>query len=87
MPASCGDFGPILDALVDQRTLMAFADKYGFPLSKRLIDAEIAQIPGTKGLNGQFSEQAYQHIPGAAAADRLRRCGRSSAAGCSSGCC
>src|SRR6476661_7855381 len=50
-----GDFGPLLDALLDQRTLMAFADKYGFPLSKRLIDAEIAQLPNTKGLNGQFS--------------------------------
>jgi peptidyl-prolyl cis-trans isomerase D len=55
-----GDFNPVLDGLIDQRTLMAFADKYSFPLSKRLIDAEIAQIPGTKGLNGQFSEQAYQ---------------------------
>jgi peptidyl-prolyl cis-trans isomerase D len=55
-----GDMGGILDALIDQRTLMAFADKYAFPLSKRLIDAEIAQIPATKGLNGQFSEQAYQ---------------------------
>jgi peptidyl-prolyl cis-trans isomerase D len=55
-----GDFGAILDALLDQRTLMAFADRYAFPLSKRLIDAEIAQIPGTKGLNGQFNEQSYQ---------------------------
>jgi peptidyl-prolyl cis-trans isomerase D len=55
-----GDFDAILDALLDQRTLMAFADKYRFPLSKRLVDAEIAQIPQTKGLNGQFSEQAYQ---------------------------
>ena len=41
---------------------MAFANKFGFPLSKRLVDAEIAQIPGTKGLNGQFSEQAYQQF-------------------------
>ena len=57
-----GDFGPLLDALLDQRTLMAFADKYGFPLSKRLIDAEIAQLPNTKGLNGQFSAQAYQQF-------------------------
>ena len=40
-----GDFTTILDALVDQRTMLAFADKFGFPLSKRLIDAEIAQIP------------------------------------------
>jgi peptidyl-prolyl cis-trans isomerase D len=54
------DFEPILEDLIDQRTLIAFADKYGFPLSKRMIDAEIAQIPGTKGLNGQFSEQAYR---------------------------
>jgi peptidyl-prolyl cis-trans isomerase D len=55
-----GDFDTILDALIDQRTLIAFASKYDFHLSKRLIDAEIAQIPGAKGLNGQFSQQAYQ---------------------------
>jgi peptidyl-prolyl cis-trans isomerase D len=46
--------------MIDERSLMAFADKYGFPLSKRMIDAEIAQIPSTKGLNGQFSEDAYR---------------------------
>ena len=57
-----GDLNPVLDALVEQRALMAFADKYGFPLSKRLIDAEIAQIPSAKGLNGQFSEQAYRQF-------------------------
>src|SRR3954470_7505395 len=54
------DFGPILDEMVDERSLIAFADKYGLPLSRRLIDAEIAQIPAAKGLNGQFSEQAYR---------------------------
>src|SRR4051812_22895363 len=57
-----GDFETILSALIDQRTLIAFASKYGFHLSKRLIDAEIAQIPGTKGVAGQFSEQAYQQF-------------------------
>src|SRR5437660_612175 len=59
-PAIMGDFNPIIDDLINQRTLMAFADKYGFPLSKRLIDAEIARLPAAKGLNGQFSDQAYQ---------------------------
>jgi peptidyl-prolyl cis-trans isomerase D len=54
------DFDTILNALVDQRTLLAFGEKYGFHLSKALIDAEIAQIPQTRGLNGQFSDQAYQ---------------------------
>jgi peptidyl-prolyl cis-trans isomerase D len=57
-----GDFDAILGALIDQRALIGFADKYGFRLSKRLIDAEIAQIPQTKGLNGQFNEQAYQQF-------------------------
>ncbi|HEY6047754.1 MAG TPA: peptidyl-prolyl cis-trans isomerase [Sphingomicrobium sp.] len=55
-----GDFETILTELLDQKTLLAFADKFGFHLSKRLIDAEITQIPQTKGLNGQFSQQAYQ---------------------------
>lgn len=54
------DFNPLFESLLDERSLMAFADKYDFPLSKRMIDAEIAQLPGTKGLNGQFSEQGYQ---------------------------
>jgi peptidyl-prolyl cis-trans isomerase D len=55
-----GDFDGLLSGLIDEKTLLAFADKFHFPLSKRLVDAEIAQIPQTKGLNGQFSEQAYQ---------------------------
>ncbi|HEX8841838.1 MAG TPA: peptidyl-prolyl cis-trans isomerase, partial [Sphingomicrobium sp.] len=55
-----GDFDKILDQFVDERSLIAFGDKYGFRLSKRLVDAEITQIPGTRGLNGKFSEQAYQ---------------------------
>jgi peptidyl-prolyl cis-trans isomerase D len=55
-----GDFEALLSELIDEKTLLAFAEKFHFPLSKRLIDAEIAQIPQTKGLNGQFNEQAYQ---------------------------
>ena len=55
-----GDFEAILSELIDEKTLLAFAEKVRFPLSKRLIDAEISQIPQTKGLNGQFSQQAYQ---------------------------
>ncbi|MEO6581700.1 MAG: SurA N-terminal domain-containing protein [Sphingomicrobium sp.] len=56
------DFEPILTSLIDQSTLQAFADKFGFTLSKRLVDAEIANIPGTKGLDGKFSEAAYQRF-------------------------
>ena len=55
-----GDFDGMLGALIDDAAGLAFADEYGFPLSKRLIDGTIAQLPQAKGLNGQFSEQAYQ---------------------------
>ena len=55
-----GEFPQVVEALIDQGALLAFAHKYDFPLSKRLIDAEIAQLPGTKGLNGQVTEQSYQ---------------------------
>ena len=57
-----GDFDALLGELIDNKTMLAFAEKFHFPLSKRLVDAEIAQIPQTKGLNGQFSEQAYQQL-------------------------
>ncbi|HEU4809564.1 MAG TPA: peptidyl-prolyl cis-trans isomerase [Sphingomicrobium sp.] len=55
-----GDFEPLLDSLIGQRALQAFAKDNGFVLSKRLVDAQIANIPGVKGLNGQFSDAAYQ---------------------------
>jgi peptidyl-prolyl cis-trans isomerase D len=54
------DFDLILNALIDAKALEAFADKFGFVISKKLVDAQIAQIPATRGLNGQFSEAAYQ---------------------------
>ena len=56
------DFDQLLAALLDERAIEAFAAKFGFVLSKRLIDAEIANIPGTKGLDGKFSEQAYASL-------------------------
>jgi len=57
--AIAGDFDQLLSALIDARALEAFAAKNSFVLSKRLIDGQIATLPGTKGLTGQFSEQAY----------------------------
>lgn len=55
-----GDFEPLLSALIDAKALEEFARKNGFVLSKRLVDGQIATIPNTKGLDGRFSEQAYQ---------------------------
>ena len=52
-------FDAILDSLIDEHALVAFAADHGFVLSKRLIDKEIAELPQTRGLDGKFSEQAY----------------------------
>jgi peptidyl-prolyl cis-trans isomerase D len=54
------DFDPLLQSLIDQNALQAFARKHGFILSKRLVDAEIANLPGVRGLNGQVSTTNYQ---------------------------
>jgi peptidyl-prolyl cis-trans isomerase D len=60
--ALVADFEPILSSLINEAALQAFADKYGLVLSKRLIDAEIANLPGVRGLNGEVSTQAYQQF-------------------------
>ncbi|HEX6219143.1 MAG TPA: peptidyl-prolyl cis-trans isomerase, partial [Sphingomicrobium sp.] len=57
--AIAGQFDPILNSMIDERALVAFASDHGFNLSKRLVDAEIASLPQTRGLDGRFSEQAY----------------------------
>jgi peptidyl-prolyl cis-trans isomerase D len=55
-----GEFEPILQSLIDMKALQAFAAKHGFVLSKRLIDAEIANLPGVRGLAGEVNDQSYQ---------------------------
>lgn len=57
-----GDFEPVLKQLIDQKALSAFSDKFGFAVSKRLVDAEIAQIPGVRGLDGKASVKGYQEF-------------------------
>lgn len=54
-----GEFQPMLDSLLQQKALAAFASGQDITLSKRLVDAEIARLPQTKGLDGRFSEEAY----------------------------
>ncbi len=54
------DFDPLLDLLVQDAAIRAFADQQDMTLSKRLVDAEIAKIPATRGLDGKFSQSAYQ---------------------------
>ncbi|MCA1653143.1 MAG: SurA N-terminal domain-containing protein [Sphingomonadales bacterium] len=55
-----GEFDPLLQQLVQSQALTAFGEDNGLVLSKRLFDAEIAKLPQTRGLDGKFSDAAYQ---------------------------
>src|SRR3990170_160123 len=55
-----GEYDPMVAALIQEHAVQAFADSVGLVVSKRLIDAEIARIPNARGLDGKFSDQAYQ---------------------------
>src|SRR4030095_5345657 len=52
-------FEPVLEQLITERTLLAFTQDHDFVVSKRLVDAQIADLPQTRGLDGKFSQQAY----------------------------
>ena len=54
------DFDPLLKSMIEDAAVRSFADRQGMTLSKRLVDAEIAKIPATRGLDGKFSMQGYQ---------------------------
>ncbi len=56
------DFDPIVDALIQQKALLSFANANDVVISKRLIDAEIAKLPQAQGLNGRFSQEAYDRF-------------------------
>jgi len=49
----------VLDQLIDEAALKAFASEHDLMLSRRLIDGQIATLPGTRGLDGKFSQSAY----------------------------
>ena len=54
------DFDPLLTSLIQDAAIRAFAADQDMFLSKRLVDAEIAKIPQTRGLDGKFSQTGYQ---------------------------
>lgn len=57
-----GEFEPLLNSLIQQKALAAFASGQDIVVSKRLIDAEIARLPQTRGLDGRFSQDAYNRF-------------------------
>ena len=57
-----GGLEKVLDELLDSFALGAFGRKHGIVASDRLIDSEIAKIPGFKGPDGQFSDAAFRQM-------------------------
>jgi peptidyl-prolyl cis-trans isomerase D len=57
--ALAGEFQAILGSLIQNRALLVFAGNHELHLSKRMIDSEIVKIPATRGLDGKFSQTAY----------------------------
>ena len=54
------DFDPLVESLIQGQTLLAFGDRNGLDLSKRLFDAEIARLPAAQGLDGKVNDSSYQ---------------------------
>jgi peptidyl-prolyl cis-trans isomerase D len=55
-----GAFEAILEQLITQKAMLAFGREQGLAASKRMIDGEIASVPGFKNLAGQFDRTVFQ---------------------------
>ena len=49
----------LIDQLTDDAAVKSFARNSDLRISRKLIDAEIASLPQTRGLDGKFSQDAY----------------------------
>jgi peptidyl-prolyl cis-trans isomerase D len=61
MPAflAQGGLDEVIDQLVDRASLVEFGRIIGLRVSDRLIDSEILQIPGFRGVDGNFDRNAF----------------------------
>ena len=57
-----GGAAQVYDQLVASLALRAFADDQGMHISKRLVDAQIAQIPAFQDAAGNFSQENFRNL-------------------------
>jgi peptidyl-prolyl cis-trans isomerase D len=57
-----GGFDSTLSQLINRYGLANFAEASGMSVSKRLVDYEIRKLPGSKGMDGKFSQEALQRF-------------------------
>ncbi len=55
-----GGLDETLEQIINRYALAVFGAKYGLGVSKRLVDSEILEIPGARGLDGNYDAQAFQ---------------------------
>jgi peptidyl-prolyl cis-trans isomerase D len=55
-----GGLESTLQQLINRYALAEFGEKYGVSVGKRLVDSEILKIPGAKGLDGKYSQEAFR---------------------------
>jgi len=55
-----GGLDQMLDSLIDLAAIREFGKRAGIVVGDRLIDSEIAKIQRVQGVDGKFSEAAYQ---------------------------
>jgi peptidyl-prolyl cis-trans isomerase D len=52
----------VLDSMIDRAAIAEFGAKHGIVVSDLLVDSEIAKLPGAQGLDGKFSQAAYNQM-------------------------
>ncbi|GGB86350.1 peptidyl-prolyl cis-trans isomerase [Novosphingobium endophyticum] len=60
MMVAQGGVEQVLDDLIERTALFVFGKKNGIVAGDRLIDSEIAQIPGFMGVDGKFSQDTFR---------------------------
>ena len=57
-----GGLKQLTDEMIAVKALIAYGDKHGMRISKKLIDAEIARIPAFQDATGNFSETQFKSM-------------------------
>lgn len=57
-----GGLADVLEQLIDRAAIAAFGEKHGIIAGSRLVDSEIAKIGAFRGVDGNFSDDAYRQV-------------------------
>ncbi len=57
-----GGLNDVLEQLIDRAAIAVFGEQHGIIAGSRLVDSEIAKIGAFRGLDGNFSDDAYRQV-------------------------